>query len=226
MQSYSGIFGVLHFITTWVMRLSVINVIWFIINLPVFLVVASVMMNFSTSADIIYLSPLLIFGPLLFFPSTTALFAMARDWMVDKDHSSLVKSYLFYVKSNYKKSSMAGFIWVLIWMIWAVDLYFFIGVNSLMGTVILMIGMLLFVTTIHFFSLSVHYHMTIRQLLKNSLMMTGGRPLLTVGTGLLGLFIIYISMDIWFLLIFFTGSLIACLSFYLFYRSYIKIRNS
>ncbi|WP_082232138.1 YesL family protein [Halobacillus massiliensis] len=225
MQSYSGIFGALHFITTWFMRLTSINIIWFIINLPVFIVGASVMISYRTPADIVYLSPLLLLVPVLSFPATTALFAIARDWMMEQDHDSLTKSYLSYVKGNYKKSMTAGFIWVLFWVIWAVDLYLLTGINSLLAAVFAMLGVLLFVTTIHFFSLSVHYHMSIRQLIVNSLMMTAGKPLLTIATGLISVFLLYISTEIWFLVIFFTGSLTACISFYLFYRSYLRIKH-
>lgn len=222
MERYAGIFGFVHFLSSWFTKLAISNLLWFLLNLPVTIILVS---YFLKGGGVIYLLPLLILIPLLSFPSTAALFAMARDWMREEEQASLAGSYLSYVKNNYRISVHSGFVWLLLWGIWLIDFRFFSQQSDLLATMLFLIGGLLFVMNVHFFSLSVHYQMTVRELVRNSFFITMGRPLLTVGTGLICALVIYASTTIWFLNIFFTGSLLSCISFYLFYKSYLKIKD-
>ncbi|MFC7061055.1 YesL family protein [Halobacillus seohaensis] len=223
MQNYNGIFGFIYLLASWFMRLSVTNFLWFVLNIPVTIVVWTYLIN--DEGTHIYALPLVVLLPLLFYPASAALFAMARDWMRDEEHDSLLKMYVAYLRSNYRTSFVSGLIWTLLWSIWILDFRFFAENNDLLATVFSILGILLVVMNIHFLSMIVHYEMTIRERFFNSFYMTVGRPGVTVITALIVSFIIYIASTLWFVIIFFAGSLIATISFYLFYRSYLKIRQ-
>ncbi|SDJ57622.1 YesL family protein [Salimicrobium halophilum] len=223
MQSYTGVFGFIYLLASWFMRFSVTNFLWFILNVPIVIVVWTYLV--SDEGTHIYALPLVVLLPLIFYPATTALFAMARDWMRDEEHHTLLKTYLVYLKNNYRTSFVAGAIWTLIWSVWVLDFRFFADNSELMATIFSILGILLAVMNLHFFSMVVHYNMTIRERFINSFYMTVGRPGVTVVTALIVSFIIYIASTLWFVTVFFAGSLIATTSFYLFYRSYLKIRQ-
>ncbi|UOQ44826.1 DUF624 domain-containing protein [Halobacillus salinarum] len=223
MLSYSGIFGFIHFLSSWFMRFAVTNLLWAAVNLPIAFILVSSFANTGTVSEASYL-PLFILLPLLFFPSTTALFGMVRDWMMDEEHSSLMRNYFSHLKKNYKMSMGAGWIWTVIWAVWLVDFRYFSELNDLAGFVMRIAGVLLVVMNVHFLSLSVHYHMNIFARLKNSALLTVGRPLLTLGTAAVCVCAVYASFSIWFLFLFFTGSVTACVSFYLFYKTSLKMK--
>ena len=120
-----GITGVLYSATEWIMRFSVVNILWFMLNLPISIILISLYSNHFSLAFVVYYVPLVILFPLLFVPSTIGLFAMARDWVLKIDHPSLTKAYFTHIRSNYKKSVLAGIVLTLLWLIWFRFLLFY-----------------------------------------------------------------------------------------------------
>lgn len=112
----------------------------------------------AESDRIMYTIPLVILVPILFFPSTVALFAVVRDWILKKNKENSLKRFFHHLKKEYGKSFVAGIIWTVIWGVWVVDFLYFNRVNSVFAFVVLIVGFILFVFTVHFFSLeSVKY---------------------------------------------------------------------
>ncbi|WP_277585140.1 YesL family protein [Psychrobacillus antarcticus] len=226
MREFSGFTGVLYSTTEWIMRFSVVNILWFTINLPIVIILLSLYVNNFSMEFVIYFVPLLLLIPLLFVPSTMGLFAMARDWVMKLDHPSLTRAYFSHMKSNYKKSVLAGIILTFIWLIWIIDFYFFRNQSDLLLIVFSIVGLVLFVCTINFFSLHVHFHMNIREMLKNTFFITFGSPLLFLGILLSNGILFYLSATkLIFLLPLFTGSLSAYVAFALFYSFSLKIQE-
>jgi uncharacterized membrane protein YesL len=226
MRELPGLTGTLYVFAEWVMRFSVSNLLWFILNLPLMFVLLSVYINGFSDGFIWYLLPLAVLVPVLSVPSTMALFAAVREWILLKDPSSITKSYFLHIKANYRKSFFSGILLLSLWLVWLLDFYFFQGKNRLYELLFIGIGLGLFVYTVNFFSLSVHYQMKYLDLVKNSFYVTIGNPLL-------GLFILisngavfYVSATRFlFLLPLFAISISVYLSFLAFYRFSLKIQR-
>ncbi|WP_419962501.1 YesL family protein [Psychrobacillus sp. BM2] len=226
MQWFSGFTGVLYSTTEWIMRFSVVNILWMIINIPIAIILLSLYVNNFSIEFVLYYVPLILLIPILFVPSTMGLFAMSRDWMLKIDHPSLMKAYFSHMISNYKKSVLAGLILTSIWLIWIMDFYFFTNENDLLLTVFSIIGLVLFVFTNNFFSLNVHFQMNIRELLKNTFFVTIGSPLLFFVILLSNSLLFYLSTTKLIVLFpFFIGSISIYLSFAVFYRFSLKVQE-
>ncbi|MEK5069940.1 YesL family protein [Sporosarcina sp. FSL K6-1508] len=171
------------------------------------------------------LIPLIILIPILFFPATTAMFAMVREWIInDEDNGQLFRSYWGYYKDNYKKSVLSGLILTMAWLILAVDVFYLFDKNNSMMFLFLIMGIILFVFSINLFSITVHYHMRLLTSLKNAFLLTIGSPVLFMAVAISSGLVLYISVNIFrYLLPFLTGSLIAFLTFSAFYRNHLKL---
>ncbi|WP_117169947.1 YesL family protein [Paraliobacillus sediminis] len=217
----SGLFRM----TEWIMRFSVVNLLWLAFNLPIVLLLVSAIYAEGVSPVFAFI-PIIILAPFLFFPATTAMFAMVRDWIMEKEQKFLIFSYWKYYRANYKNSLISGLVLTLVWTVLVVDFYFFQQENVILFFTFILFGIVLYVYTLVFFSVLVHYDIKLRAVFKNSLSLTLGSPILFIAVLVTSLIILYVSINgMLFLLVFFTGSLIAFISFAAFYRLYIKLTN-
>jgi uncharacterized membrane protein YesL len=223
MKGASDMMGGLYRLCEWIMRFSVINLLWIVFNIPIAFIVVNILFVEQTGIMVFLLIPLLILLPLLFFPATTAMFASARN-LVMKEEGVSIRQYWRYFKENYTRSLLGGLVLTVVWTIWAVDYYYFSKENIILLGIFLILGIVLFVFTINFFSILSHYHMKLLPAMKNSFLITMGSPLLFFTVLISNSIILYFSLFVFkFLLPFFTGSLIAYLSFSAFYRYYLKV---
>jgi len=82
------------------------------------------------------------------------------------------------------------------------------------------------VSLFHFFSILSHLHMSVFQIIKSSLLITIGRPLTSIMIAITSAVILYISFfHFQWLLMFFSGSLIAYSSFFYFHRMFVKLQE-
>ncbi|WP_138416245.1 YesL family protein [Aquibacillus sediminis] len=215
----NGIFKV----SEWIMRFSVVNLLWLAFNLPIVLFLLSAMYAKNMAFMFVFL-PIIIVAPFLFFPATTAMFAVVRDWMIEREQKSLILAYWNHYVKNYKISMISGTLLSVVWALFIVDFYFFQQYNTLLFFIFLVFGIVLFVFTINFFSVLVHYDIKLANVLKNTFSITFGSPVLSFSILITSFIILYVSINgMAFLLLFFTGSLVAFVSFSAFYRLYIKV---
>jgi uncharacterized membrane protein YesL len=225
-MNYSGFMGGLFALTEWIMRFSIINILWIINNLPILLIIGLMYFSQTTATIDILAVPLALLMPVLFFPSITSVFANVRDWILDKEQPSLIKSYWIHLKGNYKKSFLSGLALTLIWAIWVIDFYYFRKVSDILVPVMLVIGISLIVYTINFINLNVHFLMSYKELFRNAFYLTVGKPLLFFFILISNLLLFYVSLTkVWFLIPFFTISMSSFLSFYAFYRLTLKVEE-
>ncbi|MDN7242682.1 DUF624 domain-containing protein [Planococcus sp. N028] len=226
MRDFSGLTETLYTATEWIMRFSVINVLWFILNIPIVFTITSIFFGNSESSSLLYLWPLVVLLPALFFPSTAAMFSTVREWIIKKDQASLTKTYFSHLKATYKKSFLSGIVLMALWFIWILDFTFFKNENDLIWTMFVVVGLILFVFTINFFSLSAHYQMNNKALLKNAFFVTVGNPLLSLFILISNLSLFYVSAtELLFLWPLFAGTVSAFLSFLAFYRFSLKVEE-
>lgn len=226
MNQSSGIRGGLYAISEWIMKFSLTNLQWALFNLPVALLLLSIL-NIGDRQELWYLlPPLILFLPFVFFPATTALFAKAREWVRNDQKETPDRSYLWYYKENYKNSLIAGIVLTILWTILVADIYYFSTTSPLLMNIFFILGILLFVFTINFFSVMVHFEMSVKDYMKQALMTTFVSPVLFLTVAITAGFILAVSLYIFPLIIpIFTGSIIAFLSFSAFYRLYLKLNN-
>jgi uncharacterized membrane protein YesL len=226
LKGKADMMGGLYRICEWIMRFSVINLLWFAFNIPIAYIVLNIFFINEIENMVLFLIPLTILLPVLFFPATTAMFASARDWVMKEENTS-IREYWKYYKENYQKSLFGGLILTGIWAIWAVDYYYFSRENIIIMFAFLIMGIILFVFTINFFSVISHYHLKLLAALKNTLIITIGSPVLFFTILISSGIILYMTLNVFPLLFpFFTGSLVAYLSFSAFYRFYLKLTAS
>lgn len=225
-MKYSGVMRGVYAISMWVMRFSIINLLWLLFQLPIIFIVVSILYANSKEDIIILLPILIILIPFLLFPATQSMFSTVRDWLINDDDKGLIQSYIKYYKENYKKSMKTGIILTVVWGIWGFDFYYFSKESVVLMFMVGFLGLLLYVYTINIFSLNAHFHLSLAGLLKKSLIITIGSPILTIIILLSNSLLLVISIyKLTFLIPFFTGALITFLSFSAFYRQYVNLSH-
>jgi uncharacterized membrane protein YesL len=208
----------------WITRFAVTNVLWIFVNIPVLLVVTSMYMTGSSGLMPFYIALLMVLGPLLFFPATAALFASVRDFVMQKESKSLIVRYFKLFAENYRRSAAGGALLTVLWLIWAVDYYYFSGSSVILMFAFLGMVIPLFVFTMNFFVVLAHFDMPVRKLLRKALLLTFGNIKMTAITFAVSFVIFYVSVNgALFLLLFFSVSITAFFIFSLFYRYYARI---
>src|SRR5699024_12459604 len=152
-----------------IVRFFVVNILWIVFNIPFLFILLNVFLVYQVEGILFFLILLAILTPLLLFPATTAVFASVREWVMKKnEHGGLTKTFWVFYKESYKRSLLAGIIFTVMWIVWAFDVYFFANINTIITIIFLIMGVILFVWTINFFSVTVHYHMKLFETLKNA----------------------------------------------------------
>ncbi|MWC28913.1 YesL family protein [Paenibacillus sp. MMS18-CY102] len=223
-----GIMGGFYKISEWVMRLSVTNVLWAICSVPFWFVVVLALFAPVTEQDattgMLYVA--IAVSPFTLFPSTAAMFTVARKWVMGEGDVPLFKTFFRGYKENFVQSMLGGLLYAVLFAIMVVDLTVYRSEPSMQLISFLFIGFLfiLVVSLFNFFSMLVHYHMKTFQLLKNAVLITIGRPFRSISTLMMAVVVLMISWKFTFLFPFFTGSIIAYLSYWNFNLIYQKMQ--
>lgn len=226
MYEYKGFTGIFYKITDWIVTLAGSNLIWIIFNLPLLYLAFCMLFAQNINQLVILGVASLLISPFVFFPATSAMFAVIREWIMEED-IKIIRSFWRYYKENYARSMMGGLLIALMWLILMVDYYYFTTyVADGFIYLFVMLSFFLFVFTLHFFSFTVHVYTKLRETFKNALLLTFGTPLLTLGLGVICALIFYLSFQvITFLVPFFMGSLITYLSFSGFFKFFLKMKS-
>lgn len=216
--------GGLNRLFEWVMRLSVINILWVVFNLPICYLAISVLFAEDQSSIILLIGTIAVFAPFIFFPATTAMFGVVRKWVMGDLDVPLVKSFWRYYKENYVRSLTGGLLLTIIWVVWGVDFFFFSKVNVIISTFFLIGFLFLFLMTLFFFSNTVHAELKLFTSLKNSFFLTMVYPLANLVVLIISGIILYISLGMFtFLIPFFMGTLITYVAFAAYHQKIEKI---
>ncbi|MGY4688605.1 YesL family protein [Salibacterium sp. K-3] len=213
-------------ISEWIMRFSIANLLWAFCNLPIGLILLSMLYLEEDASAFLLVFPLFFLVPILFFPATTALFAKAREWVRDDEVTASTQSFFHYYKVSYRTSLFGGVVFVVLWGVWAADMYYFSTRSDELTYVFAVLGILLFVGMMNFFSIAVHYDMKVRKLLQQTFFITIGSPILFLTVAISSGVMLYISLRIFPLLIpLFTGAILSFLCFSAFYKLSLKIQQ-
>ncbi|MFC0272784.1 YesL family protein [Metabacillus herbersteinensis] len=219
---FDGIFKLLE----WFTRFSLANLLWVFFNLPISFLVATI--SFTDDKAFIMSTWFIIalLAPFVFFPATTAMYAVIRKWIMGEPDISIIRYYWKYYRENYKKSLIGGAILVPIWVIGIVDVYFLFNKSLFFSIVFIIVLLFLFILTTYFFAVIVHNDVKIKKAFKQAFLFMFINPFNSFFIGLLNLVILYFClMKFTFLIPFVMGSGITCLAFWSYYRKHIKVQQ-
>lgn len=228
-MEFRGIMGGFYRISEWIMRLSVINVLWVICAIPFFLL-GLILLQSQTSEQLVQtLFLMAVISPFTIFPSTAAMFTVARKWLTGDEDVPLFKTFFRGYKENFMQSMLGGFIYMLIGVILYTNFRFYgdqTGIFGVLRFLVLSLTMILSISLFHFFSIMTHLHMKLLQIVKNALLITIGNPIRSLSMIALNAVILYVSFTMFtFLIPFFMGSLIAMVSFWHFNLIFGKLQE-
>ena len=223
----NGSMGTLYNASEWIIRYLIVNLLWFIFNIPIVFLLINLLMVKNTNE--IFAICIVIFAvmPFLFFPATIGMFAVVRKWFMNEEDIPITRSFLKYYKENYIRSMTGGIIIGGMWLIFAVDYYYFtVQVSESFKYLFIFLFIFLLAFTLHFMSNTVHFESKLFKSLKNSLFITIGSPLLSLGLGIVSGLIVYVSFNyLTFIIPLFMGSLLTLLAFSIFYKVYLTIES-
>lgn len=227
---FRGVMGGLYRISEWIMRLSVINLLWMLCSIPVFFFVFMGLVSPSVDALKASLPIIAILAPFTLFPATSAMFAVARKWVTGEEDVPLLKTFFRGYKENYLQSMIGGIFFVIIFVIIAVNYFFYLKQGSslkLLAVLFIAFTVIIIISLFNFFSIMVHLHMKVLQILKNAVLITIGNPINSIVLLLCNGAILYICLTKFnfFLVVFFMGSIMATFSFWQFNRSFTKLQT-
>jgi uncharacterized membrane protein YesL len=231
-----GIMGGLYRVMEWIMRLSVINVLWVLCASPIFvgilltLAAAGQMDDAVKVADLFRILALYcgVLAPFLFFPATAAMFTVARKWVMGEVDAPLIKTFFRGYKENYLQSMIGGLFFVLLGTITYLNFQFYLkqsGALSMLSFLFIVFAFVIAAAFVQFFSIMVHFHMKFWQIIKNSFLVSIGNPGMTLFLFASNILIVYVCTRFEFLIVFFMGSLMALASFWNFFRIYDKMKT-
>ncbi|MCD9025638.1 YesL family protein [Cohnella silvisoli] len=212
-----GMMGGFYRLSEWIMRLSVTNVLWLLTSFPFWLMMISFLGAKDTEQLKAIIIPLAIVAPFTLFPATSAMFSVARKWVLGDTDVPLLKTFFRSYKSNYLQAMIGGIFYALLFAILIIDFQVYLKQMSgfqLIAYLFIALLLLLLISLLHFFSLLSHFHMKTIQLLKNALILTIGRPIRSLIMAIGAAAVIFMSTKFTFLIPFFFGSIIAVYTFY------------
>lgn len=207
------IFGRMNPIFEWTVKISGANILWVLFNLPIFYLTLLLFTTENAPQITMLAITIAILVPFIFFPATTALFGVVRKWVL-KEEASTVRYYLKYYKENFRRSVAGGLILTLLWSLLVVDFYYVQVDHTIVRYVFLFLLIWLFLVTLYFFAHTVHTETKLLQSIKTSFILSIVNPFFSLGSVIIYIGILYTSIKhLTFLLPFFSGTLIAFLSF-------------
>lgn len=228
-MEFRGIMGGFYRISEWIMRLSVINVLWVICALPFFFIGLMLLQTESVDQLLSTLILLAIVSPFTLFPSTAAMFSVARKWLTGEEDAPLFKTFFRGYKENFVQAMLGGFIYTLLGVILYTNFKYYGSQSGSLGVLrflVLTLTVLISVSFFHFFSILSHLHMKLFQIFKNAVLISIGHPIRSLTMIICNGFIIYISFSQFtFLIPFFMGSLIAVTTFWHFNLIFGKLQS-
>jgi uncharacterized membrane protein YesL len=226
---FRGLMGGFYRISEWIMRLSVTNVLWIVTAFPVFFFVLNMFVAQDEAQVQASLFAIAVLAPFTLFPSTSAMFALARKWITGDGDVSLLKTYFRAYKENYVQSMIGGIIFMVMLGILFFNFRFYstqTGYAGMLSYLFIALSVLLLLAVFNFFCIVVHLHMKTLQVFKNALLITIGQPIRSFLIGISNVVILWISFtQFTFLIPFFMGSLMAIVTFWHFHNGFRKILN-
>ncbi|MRN52792.1 YesL family protein [Paenibacillus monticola] len=231
-MEFKGAMGGLYRITEWISRIAFSNILWALCSVPFLLVAVLkvIMLGSGTGGpneQITLNWALGILAPFTVFPATAALFTVVRKWVMGNTDVSTFRTYFQGYKENYVKSMLGGVIYTLLFVVMYVDVTVYMTQMAnfkIVGILMLVLMIILFISMFNFFSIIVHYQMTFKEVVTNSILLTIARPIRVFSTLVGAAVLVYIGLRYPALYFICIPTLIAMVAFFNFYATYNKLQ--
>jgi len=227
-----GFMGGIYRLSEWIMRLAFINLLWLAFSLfaPVFLLIVLYAFDPTVVDKGFYFQSFMLVGivaPFTLFPATSAMFAIVRKFVQGADDSPMFRTFFKGFKENYLKSMIAGIVFVITFFMIYFNYHFYLQQESslqLLSFLFLVLTVIVIITLCYYFCFIVHIEAKFTRLIKNSLLMTIGNPVGSLVILFGNVIILYFSyFQFTFLVVFFTGSMMAFVTYFMFQRGFEKM---
>ncbi|ETT72832.1 hypothetical protein C173_12332 [Paenibacillus sp. FSL R7-277] len=231
-MEFKGAMGGIYRITEWISRIAFSNILWALCSIPfLFAGIMKILMLGSGAGgpnEQIMLNWVLgVFAPFTVFPATSALFTVVRKWVMGNTDVSTFRTFFQGYKENYLKSMLGGLIYTLLFVVMYVDVTVYMTQMpnfKIVGILMLVLMIILFVSMFNFFSIVVHYQMTFKEVVTNSILLTIARPIRVFSTLIGSGVLLYIGLRYPVLYVLCIPTLIAMLAFFNFFATYNKLQ--
>ncbi|MEK3903719.1 YesL family protein [Paenibacillus sp. FSL R7-0179] len=231
-MEFKGAMGGIYRITEWISRIAFSNILWALCSIPfLFAGILKILMLGSEAGgpnEQIMLNWVLgIFAPFTVFPATSALFTVVRKWVMGNTDVSTFRTFFQGYKENYLKSMLGGLIYTLLFVVMYVDVTVYMTQMpnfKIVGILMLVLMIILFVSMFNFFSIVVHYQMTFKEVVTNSILLTIARPIRVFSTLIGSGVLLYIGLRYPVLYVICIPTLVAMLAFFNFFATYNKLQ--
>ncbi|QSF46807.1 YesL family protein [Paenibacillus tianjinensis] len=231
-MEFKGAMGGLYRITEWISRIAFSNILWAICSIPFLFMAVMKMIMLGSGAggpneQITLNWTLGILAPFTVFPATAALFTVVRKWVMGNTDVSTFRTFFQGYKENYFKSMLGGLIYTVLFVVMYVDVTVYMTQMAnfkIVGILMLVLMIILFVSMFNFFSIVVHYQMTFKEVVTNSVLLTIARPIRVFSTLIGAAVLVYIGLRYTVLYAICIPTLIAMFAFFNFYATYNKLQ--
>jgi uncharacterized membrane protein YesL len=226
-MNLSGLMGGVYYISQWIMRLSITNILWLLFNLPIVYFMINLMFLENKQSIVANMIVITIMLPIIFFPATTALFGVVRRWVLKDFDAPLFKSFLTYYKLNYLRSFLGGMVIVPIWVALIVNfLYYSENHRTVAFSILIIVTMFLFVITSHFLANTVHLEIKFFDSLRSSVYLCCGNVFYSLAIFLTTVLIFYVSFYVFtFFMAVLIGPCFAAAAFFGYLRAYTRVQS-
>lgn len=231
-MEFKGAMGGLYRITEWISRIAFSNILWALCSIPFLFMAVMKMIMLGSGAggpneQITLNWTLGILAPFTVFPATAALFTVVRKWVMGNTDVSTFRTFFQGYKENYFKSMLGGLIYTVLFVVMYVDVTVYMTQMAnfkIVGILMLVLMIILFVSMFNFFSIVVHYQMTFKEVVTNSVLLTLARPIRVFSTLIGAAVLVYIGLRYPVLYAICIPTLIAMFAFFNFYATYNKLQ--
>lgn len=154
-----------------------------------------------------------------FFPATSALFSVARKWLIEGMGVGTVRVFFSSFKDNFVKSFVIGLFCFLAGVILIIDFILIMQVNftgDFFVFILIILAIIIYIfTSIYVFFIIAHYNLSIIQTIKNALLLSISYLIQTILCVII-IGVVVVILYYFPVFIFVFGSLIAFILYYIF----------
>jgi uncharacterized membrane protein YesL len=143
----NGLLSGVYKFSTWITRFAYLNALWMLFSLV----------------------GLIIFG---FFPATTAMFSIVREWIKGNDEHPIFSNFIQNYKKEFIKSNLLGLILLIIGLILYVNMKFLFLHNTgfwiIINSISVMVTVVYLLMSLYIFPVFVHYDFSLIRIIQNA----------------------------------------------------------
>ncbi|GEK91988.1 DUF624 domain-containing protein [Alkalibacterium kapii] len=220
------IYLVLYELSILILKFTLINVFWFLVNIPV--VILAIQLYLTTEfSNLLTLIPLLtLLLPLVFFPTTNALISTTRNYLLESQEFKFFDFFQF-LKQGYKNSFIIGVFYTGL----ATAIGYLVYLSYTTSLIIVMILAVFFIylsmNTLCLLFFEAHFNMTLYWKFRQSLLFIAKYPLFALVNFMIFTLLHYIVYSVSYILFLLFGeALIMYATYYLFLKKLDRIKRA